>query len=132
MAVAARDTDHAAALAGKHGVEKVHVTYQDVIDDPDVEAVYNPLANSLHGPWNEAVLAAGKHVFTEKPSASNVAEAEWVAALARRTDVQFFEGFHYLWHPLVSRLHAILTSGELGELQHAADSARNIPGPSQT
>ena len=83
VAVAARDRSRATAFAEAHGIEKVHDTYHDVIDDPDVEAVYNPLANSLHGPWNEAILAAGKHVFTEKPSASNAAEAEEVAAAGR-------------------------------------------------
>jgi predicted dehydrogenase len=128
VAVAARDRSRAAAFADAHGIEKVHDTYLDVIDDPDVEAVYNPLANSLHGPWNEVILAAGKHVFTEKPSASNAAEAEEVAVVAGGTDRQFFEGFHYLWHPLVARLHAILTSGELGELQHV-ETVMDMPAP---
>lgn len=128
VAVAARDADRAAAFAQEHGVEKVHASYQDVIDDPEVEAVYNPLANSLHGPWNKAILAAGKHVFTEKPSASNAVEAAEVAALTDRTDVQFFEGFHYLWHPLVIRLHAVLASGELGELQHV-ETVMDMPAP---
>ena len=128
VAVAARDPARAAAFAGTHGIERVHESYLDVINDPDVEAVYNPLANSLHAPWNKAALAAGKHVFTEKPSASNAAEAEDVAALASRTDRQFFEGFHYLWHPLVARLHAILASGELGELRHV-ETVMDMPAP---
>ena len=118
----------AAAFAEAHGVERVHDSYLDVIDDPEVEVVYNPLANSLHGPWNLATLAAGKHVFTEKPSASNAAEAETVAAAARRSDRQFFEGFHYLWHPLVARLHAILASGEIGELRHV-ETVMDMPAP---
>jgi predicted dehydrogenase len=128
VAVAARDPARAAAFAETHGIERVHESYLDVINDPDVEAVYNPLANSLHAPWNTAALAAGKHVFTEKPSASNAAEAEDVAALASRTDRQFFEGFHYLWHPLVARLHAILASGELGELRHV-ETVMDMPAP---
>ncbi|HET9021841.1 MAG TPA: Gfo/Idh/MocA family oxidoreductase [Ornithinibacter sp.] len=128
VAVAAREPARATAFAQAHGVEKVHETYQDVIDDPDVEAVYNPLANSLHGPWNKAILAAGKHVLTEKPSASNAAEAAEVAEVAGGTDRQFFEGFHYLWHPLVARLHAILASGELGELRHV-ETVMDMPAP---
>ncbi|HET7398136.1 MAG TPA: Gfo/Idh/MocA family oxidoreductase [Intrasporangium sp.] len=128
VAVAARDRARAATFAEAHGVEKVHESYLDVINDPDVEAVYNPLANSLHAPWNLAALAAGKHVFTEKPSASNAAEAEAVAAAANGTDRQFFEGFHYLWHPLVERLHAILASGELGELRHV-ETVMDMPAP---
>ena len=128
VAVAARDPARATAFAEAHGVERVHRSYLDVIDDPDVEAVYNPLANSLHGPWNQLALAAGKHVFTEKPSASNAAEAEEVAVVANGTDRQFFEGFHYVWHPLVARLHAILASGELGELQHV-ETVMDMPAP---
>ncbi|GAA2743072.1 Gfo/Idh/MocA family oxidoreductase [Terrabacter aerolatus] len=128
VAVAARDRSRAAAFADAHGIERVHESYLDVIDDPEVEAVYNPLANSLHAPWNQAALAAGKHVFTEKPSASNAAEAEDVAALARTTDRQFFEGFHYLWHPLVPRLHEILASGEIGELRHV-ETVMDMPAP---
>ncbi len=91
--------------------------------------VYNPLANSLHGPWNMAALAAGKHVFTEKPSASNAAEAE-DGRRGRRaaSGRQFFEGFHYLWHPLVARLHEILASGELGELRHV-ETVMDMPAP---
>ena len=128
VAVAARDPARAAAFAEAHGIERVHESYLDVINDPDVEAVYNPLANSLHAPWSKATLAAGKHVFTEKPSASNAAEAEAVAELASRTDRQLFEGFHYLWHPLVARLHAILASGELGELRHV-ETVMDMPAP---
>ncbi|WP_034805219.1 Gfo/Idh/MocA family protein [Intrasporangium oryzae] len=131
VAVAARDPARAAAYAEAHGIERVHESYLDVINDPEVEAVYNPLANSLHAPWNKAALAAGKHVFTEKPSASNAAEAEEVAAVASRSDRQFFEGFHYLWHPLVARLHAILASGELGELRHV-ETVMDMPAPADS
>jgi len=128
VAVAARNPERAAAFAQLHGIGTVHETYLDVINDPDVEAVYNPLANSLHARWNTVALAAGKHVFTEKPSANNAIEAEEVAAVAGGTDRQFFEGFHYLWHPLITRLHAILASGEIGELQHV-EAVMDMPAP---
>ena len=128
VAVAARDRSRATAFAQTHGVERVHDSYLDVIDDPDVEVVYNALPNSLHGPWNTAALAGGKHVFSEKPSASNAAEAESVAAAVRGSGRQFFEGFHYLWHPLVARLHAILASGEIGELRHV-ETVMDMPAP---
>ena len=72
--MAARDSGRAEAFAAEHQVERVHASYQGVLDDPDVEVVYNPLANGLHGPWNLRAIAAGKHVLTEKPSASNAAE----------------------------------------------------------
>jgi predicted dehydrogenase len=131
VAVAARDPARAAAFAESHGIHTVHPSYLDVIHDPDVEAVYNPLANSLHARWNMAAIAAGKHVFTEKPSASNANEAEAVAAQVRGTGLQFFEGFHYLWHPLITRLHAILASGELGELRHV-ETVMDMPAPPAT
>ena len=131
VAVAARDPRRASAFAEQHGIDRVHESYLDVINDPDVEAVYNPLANSLHAEWNKAAIAAGKHVFTEKPSASNAIEAAEVAALVGRTDRQFFEGFHYLWHPLITRLHEILASGELGELQHV-ETVMDMPAPDDT
>ena len=131
VAVAARDPARAMAFAETHGIGKVYGSYLEVINDPDVEAVYNPLPNSLHGPWNLAALAAGKHVFTEKPSASNATEAEDVAAMVSGTDRQFFEGFHYRWHPLVARLHAILASGELGDLRHV-ESVMDMPAPDAT
>src|SRR6185503_17183508 len=98
-------------------IERVLDSYADVVADPDVEAIYNPLANSLHAPWNKAALLAGKHVLTEKPFASNMAEAIEVRDLARGRSLVVFEGFHYLYHPLMTRLMSVLTDGELGTVQ---------------
>ena len=75
VAVAARDRRRGEAYAHQHGVETVYSNYAQVIADPRVEAVYNPLPNSMHAPWNLAAIAAGKHVLTEKPFASNSVEA---------------------------------------------------------
>ncbi len=69
VAVAARDRSRAEAFAAQRGVEKVRQTYAEVIDDPDVEVVYNALVNSLHAQWNQYALGAGKHVLSEKPFA---------------------------------------------------------------
>ena len=117
VAVAARDRDRAETFAHTHGVERVHASYADVIADPEVEAIYNPLANSLHAPWNKAAILAGRHVLTEKPFASNATEAAEVRDLARGRSVMVFEGFHYLYHPLMKRLMSLLADGELGTLQ---------------
>ncbi|MCW2848197.1 MAG: oxidoreductase domain protein [Marmoricola sp.] len=117
VAVAARDRGRAEAFASTHGVERVLDSYADVVDDPEVEAVYNPLANSLHAPWNKAAILAGKHVLTEKPFASNTAEAAQVRDLARGRSLVLFEGFHYLYHPLMKRLMSLLAGGELGTLR---------------
>ncbi|MFJ9151152.1 Gfo/Idh/MocA family protein [Streptomyces sp. NPDC102270] len=118
VAVAARDRARAEAYAAEHGVERVAGSYAELIADPEVEAVYNPLANGLHGPWNLAALAAGKHVLSEKPSASNAEEAAEVREAAAKAGTVFMEAFHYLFHPVTRRLHEILASGEIGELRH--------------
>ena len=131
IAVAARDRGRAEAFADRHGVERVHDSYEQVIADPDVEAVYNPLANSLHATWNIKALQAGKHVFTEKPSASNSDEAAHVERIANQSNAVFFEGFHYYYHPLISRLYEILASGELGELRHV-ETVMDMPAPPPT
>ncbi|KQV93731.1 Gfo/Idh/MocA family oxidoreductase [Streptomyces sp. Root369] len=118
VAVAARDRSRAEAYAAEHGVQRVAGSYAELIADPEVEVVYNPLANGLHGPWNLAALAAGKHVLTEKPSASNAEEASEVREAAAKAGTVFMEAFHYLFHPVTRRLHEVLASGEIGELRH--------------
>ncbi|MGR4852560.1 Gfo/Idh/MocA family protein [Streptomyces sp. LARHCF252] len=118
VAVAARDRARAEAFAAGHGVERVAGSYAELVADPEIDVVYNPLANGLHGPWNLAALAAGKHVLSEKPSASNTQEATEVRQAAREAGTVFMEAFHYLFHPVTRRLHELLDSGELGALRH--------------
>jgi predicted dehydrogenase len=128
VAVAARDRRRAEAFAAAHGVERALGSYADVVTDPEVEVVYNPLANALHGPWNLAAISAGKHVLTEKPFASNAAEARAVRDAAVAAGVTVLEGFHYLHHPVTRRLHALLDAGELGRLRHVeADMVITAP-----
>jgi predicted dehydrogenase len=128
VAVAARDTGRAEAFAAEHGVERVHASYQQLLDDPEVEAIYNPLANGLHGPWNLRALAAGKHVLTEKPSASNAAEAAQVRDAVRASGLVFMEAFHYAYHPVMRRLQELVAKGELGDLQHV-EATMVMPPP---
>ena len=80
VAVAARNPDRAEAFAREHGIAKVHDSYDDLLADPEIDAVYNPLPNGLHGPWTERAIEAGKHVLCEKPFTSNADEAEQVAS----------------------------------------------------
>ncbi|MGW0827240.1 Gfo/Idh/MocA family protein [Streptomyces sp. NPDC002845] len=129
VAVAARDRDRARAFADAHGVERVADSYAELVADPEVDVVYNPLANGLHGPWNLAALKAGKHVLTEKPSASNAEEAAEVRDAAAEAGTVFMEGFHYLFHPVTRRLHELLDSGELGELRHVETVVAMPPPP---
>lgn len=118
VAVAARDPARAAEFAAEHRVERVLDSYRSVVTDPEVEVVYNPLANGLHARWNLAALGAGKHVLSEKPFASNAAEAREVRDGAVAAGVAVLEGFHYLHHPVTRRLHSLLDEGELGALRH--------------
>ena len=118
VAVAARDRARAEAYAAEHGIARVLDDYHAVINDPEVEAVYNPLANGLHGPWNIEAMRAGKHVLSEKPSASSVAEARRVLDVQAEMGVCFMEAFHYRYHPVMDRMVELATSGELGEISH--------------
>ena len=116
-AVAARDGSRARAFAAKHGIARVHESYEALIADPDLDAVYNPLPNGLHGKWTRAALAAGKHVLCEKPFTANAAEAREIADLAAKSDRVVMEAFHYRYHPLALRTEQIIASGELGKLR---------------
>jgi len=118
VAVAARDRTRAERFAAKHAIPTVHDSYDALIADPRVEAVYNPLPNGLHGRWTIAALEAGKHVLCEKPFTADAAEAEEVAGVAgSRRDLVVMEAFHYRYHPLVERVREIVASGELGTIE---------------
>jgi predicted dehydrogenase len=116
-AVADRDMSSAQAFAAKHGIARVHESYDALIADPDLDAVYIVLPNSLHGRWTRAVLAAGKHVLCEKPFTANAAEAREIAELAAKSDRVVMEGIQYRYHPLTLRVEQIIASGELGKLE---------------
>ncbi len=115
-AVAARDQARADAFALRHGLPKAYGSYEDLLADPDINAVYNPLPNSMHGPWTLAAIAAGKHVLCEKPFASNADEAAQVAEAASATGLVVMEAMHYRYHPLTQRLAELVA--ELGPVQH--------------
>ena len=127
-AVAARDGSRARAFAAKHGIARVHESYEALIADPDLDAVYNPLPNGLHGKWTRAALAAGKHVLCEKPFTANAAEAREIADLAAKSDRVVMEAFHYRYHPLALRTEQIIASGELGKLERV-EAALCFPLP---
>ena len=130
-AVAARDVSRARAFAVKHGIARVHDSYEALIADPDLDAVYNPLPNGLHGRWTRAALAAGKHVLCEKPFTANAAEAREIAELAAKSDRVVMEAFHYRYHPLALRIEEIIASGELGKLQRV-EAALCFPLPNSS
>src|SRR5690349_2634228 len=118
VAIAARDPKRAEAFARRHRIPRVHHTYSDLLNDPEIEAIYNPLPNSLHAPWTIRALEAGKHVLCEKPFAANAAEAEEMARAAERSGRVLMEAFHWRYHPLFARARAILDAGEIGPVRH--------------
>ena len=127
VAIAARDRGRAEEFARAHGVERVLPSYADVLADPEVEVVYDPLPNALHGPWNLAAVEAGKHVLSEKPFASDAEEAAEVRDAARRAGVTVMEGFHHLYHPVVRRLLELVDTGELGDVVSVEATIAMLP-----
>jgi predicted dehydrogenase len=127
-AVAARDPERARTFAAKHGIGRVYSTYDELIADPDLDAVYVPLPNGLHEEWTLKALDAGKHVLCEKPLTSNAAEAQRVAGEAATSGLVVMEAFHYRYHPLAERMKHIVDSGVLGEIRHV-ETTMCIPLP---
>lgn len=102
-------------MAAEHGVARVHPSYEDLLRDPEIDAVYIPLVNSLHRAWTLAALAEGKHVLCEKPLALNAAEAVAMAEAAARAGVLLMEALMYRFHPRARRLRE-----EAGRVVHIA------------
>lgn len=127
-AVAARDAARATAFASKHDIAAVYDDYDKLVTAPDIDAVYIPLPNGLHGRWVKAALAAGKHVLCEKPFTANAAEAREIADLAKDSDRVVMEAFHYRYHPLTLAAENIVASGELGKLVRV-ETAFSFPLP---
>ncbi len=117
LAIAARDPKRAYKFAQKHHIPRVHQTYSALLADHDIDAIYNPLPNSLHAEWTIKALKAGKHVLCEKPFSSNAAEAEEMARVAGETGLVLSEAFAYRYHPLTARVKQVIMSGELGKDQ---------------
>jgi predicted dehydrogenase len=128
VAVAARDRSRAQAFASKHGIPRVCESYSALVNDPDIDAIYNPLPNGLHAEWTIAALEAGKHVLCEKPFTANAKEAEDVAAVASRAGLVVMEAFHWRYHPLAKRVREIIDSGKLGTISRV-DTALCFPMP---
>ena len=99
VAIASRDPERARAMASRHSVPLVSPTYEALLQEPEVDAVYIPLHNSVHKEWGLRAAAAGKHVLCEKPLAMNAAEAEEMGVAAEKAGVLLMEAFMYRFHP---------------------------------
>lgn len=116
-AVAARDVERARAFAEKYGSARAYGSYDELLADPEIDAVYNPLPNDLHLSMTVAALEAGKHVLCEKPLVMNADEARAMRAASERTGKLALEAFAYRFHPGFERAREVVASGVLGDLR---------------
>ncbi|ODU07427.1 MAG: hypothetical protein ABS81_01365 [Pseudonocardia sp. SCN 72-86] len=115
-AIASRSVERAAAMAAEYGIPNVHGSYDDLLADPEVDAVYIALPNGLHDEWIRRCLDAGKHVLCEKPLVPTEAEAEALYDLAEKRSLHLAEAFMYRHHPKIAELTRMVRAGELGEV----------------
>ena len=116
-AIASRDLSKAKEASHKLGIPKAYGSYQELIADPEIEAIYNPLPNHLHVPWSIAAAEAGKHVLCEKPIGLNVGEALKLLTVRNRTGRKMGEAFMVRTHPQWLRTRELVRSGAIGELR---------------
>lgn len=115
VAIASRNLEAARAAAKELGIPKAYGSYEELLADPDIEAVYNPLPNHLHVPWSIKALEAGKHVLCEKPLALTAAEAQTLLEAARRhPHLKVMEAFMYRHHPQWQRAKRMVDEGQIG------------------
>ena len=117
VAVASRERSRAEAYAREHGLARAHGSYEELLADPQVDAVYNPLPNSLHVPWTTRALEAGKHVLCEKPLSHRPADVEALFDLAAHEGVVLQEAFMYRHHPQSARVAELVRGGSVGRLR---------------
>ena len=126
-AIASRSLEKAREYAAKHAVPRYYGSYQEIIDDPQVELVYVPLPNGMHAEWTIRALQAGKPVICQKPLCSNEAEGKRILEVEQATGLPLIEAWHYRYHPIAQRVRQILASGMLGKLR-TIESRFNVPG----
>ena len=115
-AIASRSLEQAQKAAAELGIPRAYGSYEELLADPGIDAIYNPLPNNLHVPWTIKAAEAGKHVLCEKPISLTVAEAEKLLEVRTRTGVKIGEAFMVRLHPQWIRLRALLDQGRIGEL----------------
>jgi len=118
VAIASRSLEKAQATAARLGIPRAYGSYEELLADPEIDAVYNPLPNHLHVPWSVKALEAGKHVLCEKPIALTAAEAqELLEAAKKRPHLKVMEAFMYRHHPQWQRARQLVSEGKIGELR---------------
>src|SRR5262249_54143551 len=119
-AIASRSLDKAQAAAKAAGIPTAHGSYEALLDDPAIDAVYIPLPNSLHAEWTRRAADRGKHVLCEKPLTPTAPQAEELIAYCQGKKIQLMDGFMWPHHPRTARLRQFLDAGGIGEVQHVA------------
>ena len=122
--IASRDHAKAQSIASELGIPKAYGSYEEMLADPEIEAIYNPLPNHLHVPWSILAAEAGKHVLCEKPIGMNAAEARQLIAVRDRTGVVIGEAFMVQTHPQWERIVELVRAGRIGELRSAIGCLR--------
>jgi predicted dehydrogenase len=123
MAISSRDEQAARRAAGELGIPKAYGSYEQLLADPEIDAVYNPLPNHLHVPWSLRALEAGKHVLCEKPLGMSAADAEkLLVAAAKFPHLKVMEAFMYRHHPQWQKAKQLVDSGAIGELRSVQTS----------
>src|SRR4051812_24731323 len=117
VAVASRSTDRAEAFAREHGIARAHGSYEALLADPEVDAVYVPLPNSMHVEWSIKALEAGKHVLCEKPMSRHPEDVERAFDVAEREGLVLMEAFMWRHHPQLERARELIAEGAIGELR---------------
>jgi predicted dehydrogenase len=129
-AVASRDLGKARAFAEANGIPRTFGSYEDLLADPAIDAVYNPLPNALHAEWTIKALEAGKPVLCEKPFTLTAAEARQVAEVSRAAGLPVAEAFMYRFHPQTERVQRMVADGAVGALHTIqASFTVTIPNP---
>ena len=116
VAIASRDPQRASRFASAHGIARAHGSYEALLSDPDVDAVYIPVPNHLHARWTVEAARAGKHVLCEKPLAMDGEEATQMAEACRSHGVRLMEAFMYRLHPSWEAVRQLVASGRIGDL----------------
>ena len=116
-AIASRDQRNAEEVARKLGIPKAYGSYEELLSDPEIEAIYNPLPNHLHVPWSVKAAEAGKHVLCEKPLSVTVAEAQELLRTQKKAGVKVGEAFMVRTNPQWLRARELVGSGRIGELR---------------
>jgi xylose dehydrogenase (NAD/NADP) len=117
VAVASRDRGRAERYAAEHGIARAHGSYEELLADPEIEAVYIPLPNAMHIPWTRRALEAGKHVLCEKPLSRHPGEVEAAFDLAEQRGLLLMEAFMFRHHPQTTRLQQLVADGAVGRLR---------------